>query len=359
MRKAVRFDSRSVKRWLNYTQMTISLRRLTFGLLSAFSLGLAGCASVFRPSPGSVLKRSGDEIVVAGQLFHTGTPVITWMDPHGFDGYRVERRFSPLAESSWEKTQRATKEITTPNRYSIRGAVLSPEEIERFRGGAWDLATLQRVVDEFVIHYDECGTSKVCFDVLHDRRGLSVHFLLDIDGTIYQTLDLKERARHATSANDRSIGIEIANMGAFAPQTQSPLADWYARDASGKTYIKLPKAVDVTWIHTPGFVGYPLRSEPIVGVIQGQLLKQYDYTSQQYQALIRLTAALCKIFPNLKCDYPHDSQGNLITHKLTNTELKSYRGILGHYHVQMNKIDPGPAFNWPNFIKAVSAEIAD
>jgi N-acetyl-anhydromuramyl-L-alanine amidase AmpD len=37
--------------------------------------------------------------------------------------------------------------------------------------------------------------------------------MLDLDGTIYQTLDLKERASHATIANSRSIGIEIANMG--------------------------------------------------------------------------------------------------------------------------------------------------
>jgi len=37
-----------------------------------------------------------------------------------------------------------------------------------------------------------------CFKVLHDHRDLSVHFMLDLDGTIYQTLDLKERAWHAT-----------------------------------------------------------------------------------------------------------------------------------------------------------------
>ena len=48
---------------------------------------------------------------------------------------------------------------------------------------------LQQVVDQFVIHFDVCGTSRRCFEVLQDKRGLSVHFMLDIDGTIYQTLD--------------------------------------------------------------------------------------------------------------------------------------------------------------------------
>ena len=123
---------------------------LTACLFSLF----AGCASLAPHAPGTALKRSGDEIIVAGELFHTGTRVITWLDPQGYDAYRVERRFSPLAESSWEKTQQATKELTTPNRYSMRAATLSPEEQERMRGGGWDLPTLQRVIDQFVIHYD-------------------------------------------------------------------------------------------------------------------------------------------------------------------------------------------------------------
>ena len=76
--------------------------RLT-ALLPGFAalLLLAGC--VTRP-PGTPAARVGDEIIVAGQLFHTGTRVVTWMDPAGYDAYRVERRFSPWAETSWEKT---------------------------------------------------------------------------------------------------------------------------------------------------------------------------------------------------------------------------------------------------------------
>jgi N-acetyl-anhydromuramyl-L-alanine amidase AmpD len=92
---------------------------------------------------------------------------------------------------------------------------LSTNEIERVRGGGWDLPLLQREVDQFVIHFDVAGTSRQCFKTLHDLRGLSVQFMLDLDGTIYQTLDLKERAWHATTSNNRSVGIEIANMGAY------------------------------------------------------------------------------------------------------------------------------------------------
>ena len=156
--------------------------------------------------------RRGDEIVAAGQFIHTGTRVVLWIDPGGYDAYRVERRFSPLADADWETTRNTMKDLTTPNRYGMRRRpILTMEQVEQVRGGGGDLPQLQQVVDQFVLHYDACGTSRQCFKVLHDLRGLSVHFLLDLDGTIYQTIDLKERAWHATTSHSRAIGIEIAN----------------------------------------------------------------------------------------------------------------------------------------------------
>jgi N-acetylmuramoyl-L-alanine amidase len=88
------------------------------------------------------------------------------------------------------------------------------------------LPALQRVVDQFVLHYDGCGFSKSCFAVLRDRPGLSGHFMLDLDGTIYQMLDLRERAVHATTSNERAIGSEIANLGAFPRGETKVLDEW-------------------------------------------------------------------------------------------------------------------------------------
>ena len=315
---------------------------------------LAGCVTV---QPGTPAKRVGDEIVVAGQLFHTGTRVITWMDPGGYDAYRVERRFSPYADSSWEKTPDAAKNLGTPNRYGIRAAALSPAEIERVRGGGWDLPLLQRVVDQFVLHYDVCGISKACFNVLHDQRGLSVHFMLDIDGTIYQTLDLKERARHATISNDRSIGIEIANMGAYPPKDTKDLDEWYPKDATGRPYIRIPARLGDPMLQVPGFVGRPARDARVTGNVQRTDLVQHDLTPEQYAALVKLTAALCRIFPKMACDYPRDTAGKLVTTKLPDETWKAYAGVLGHYHVQTNKIDPGPALDWDRVIRGARREL--
>jgi N-acetyl-anhydromuramyl-L-alanine amidase AmpD len=309
---------------------------------------LAGCQTA--PRPGAFEPRRGDEIVVAGQFFHTGTPVVLWMDPGGYDAYRVERRFSPIEKSDWAPSIEEVPDLKNPNRFGMRRVGLSDDEIERVRGGGWDLPLLQKVVDQFVIHFDVCGVSRQCFKVLHDHRDLSVHFMLDLDGTIYQTLDLKERAWHATTSNSRSVGIEIANMGAYASEESKALEDWYAKDADGKVRITIPNRLGDGGIRTKGFVGRPARSELVRGTIQGQELVQYDFTPEQYEALIKLSATLCQVFPKIKCDYPHEANGKLIPQKLPDEELQKYEGILGHFHVQTNKTDPGPAFQWDTVI---------
>jgi N-acetylmuramoyl-L-alanine amidase len=337
---------------MNLTEMVNKPERRSTRWKLAGLVGLvltAGCSSV--PHAGQLEPRRGDEIVAAGQFFHAGSPVVLWMDPGGYDGYRVERRFAPLEKSDWATTSAEVKGMRTPNRYSMRAASLTPEQIETVRGGGWDLPLLQNVVDQLVMHFDVCGASRTCFSVLHDDRDLSVHFMVDLDGTIYQTLDLKERAWHATTSNDRSVGIEIANIGAYAATgTNNVLDQWYQTNASGPTTITIPARFRGGGERTKNFVGHPAHPQPVRGTIQGEDLVQYDFTPEQYAALTRLTATLCKVFPRLQCRYPVDTQGKLVPHKLPNDELKNYQGVLGHYHIQTNKTDPGPAFDWERVV---------
>jgi N-acetyl-anhydromuramyl-L-alanine amidase AmpD len=301
-------------------------------------------ASAADPRPGERLERRGDEIVVCGQLFHTTTPVVLWMDPGGYDAYRVERRFTPMDKADWDQSKEA---LRSPNRFGLRkGASLTPEQLERVRGGGWDLPLLQSVVDQFVLHFDAAGTSRRCFEILHDQRGLSVQFMLDLDGTVYQTLDLKERAWHATSSNTRSVGIEIANIGAYPADGPNPFDKWYQRKGA-RVVLENPALASLR--RRPPDLG-PARDEPVVGTVQGKELKQYDFTPAQYEALTRLTATLCSIFPKIRCDYPRDDAGKLRLEKLPDAELQRYQGVLGHFHIQTNKVDPGPAFQWDRLI---------
>jgi len=78
-------------------------------LLLLVSVGLASCKSANEShapfgAPGARLTRSGDEIMVCGQLFHTGAPVVLWTDPGGYDAYRTDRRFAAYDKASYEAT---------------------------------------------------------------------------------------------------------------------------------------------------------------------------------------------------------------------------------------------------------------
>jgi N-acetyl-anhydromuramyl-L-alanine amidase AmpD len=298
------------------------------------------------PRPGAELARLGDEILVCGRLFHTGAPVVLWTDPGGYDAYRVTRHLSPT------ETRPSDPEAgcDTPNRYGSRPLErLSEPDRARVRSAGWDVPALAQVVDKFVIHYDVCGASRQCFRVLHDVRGLSVHFMLDVDGTIYQTLDLKERARHAGPANDGSVGVEIAHIGAYDPddpKDRSLLESWYRRDDDGRVRIHLPRHLGDPHLRIPGFVPRPSREEPVRGRIHGRSLVQYDFTDAQYDSLIRLTATLCSVLPRIRPEAPRGEDGAVRASVLSEDELAAFGGLVGHYHLTKAKIDPGPAFDW-------------
>lgn len=318
-------------------------------VLAAFTV--VGCTS----RPGSLNKRKGDEIVVAGQLFHTGTPVVLWMDEGGYDAYRVEKHFPSYEDSQWDVIK---DDVDSPNRYSLRykGEHFDEETLNKIKNGGWPLELVQDTVDQFVIHYDVCGTSKQCFNILHDHRTLSVHFMLDIDGTIYQTLDLKERGWHAGTANDRSVGIEIANMGAYPDDKMGTLEKWYATHEDGTVALVLPESRGDGGVRTPDFKSGPIRNDLVNGTINGSDLNQYDLTPEQYKALIRLTATLNKVLPKIKLDYPRDENGELIPDVLTEEQNAEFQGLIGHYHITKRKVDPGPAFQWDYVIEEAKKE---
>lgn len=309
--------------------------------------------------PGEPLRRAGDEIVVCGRLFHTGTPVVLWLDPGGYDAYRIEPRFAsaaigasaPAVTSASAGSAAERRARPEGARYGSFRRNLPPAVEEEVRRDGWRIERLREHVDLFVLHYDACGTSRRCFEVLHDLRGLSVHFMIDLDGTIYQTLDVKERAWHAAEFNDRSIGVEIAHIGAY--ESLDALRRWYQRRPDGRVLF-LPTTVGdapgdaptFAKLRTPGFVPLAARDEPIRGLIHGRELVQYDFTPQQYAALGRLTATLCRVLPRIRPVFPREPDGRVAPRVLSAEELARFGGVLGHYHLTEAKIDPGPAFDW-------------
>ena len=140
--------------------------------------------------PAIPVVRQGDEIIVAGRWFHTGARVVTWMDPGGYDAYRQTPPVKPSAKRPVKPRVAATPSPApaTTKTFGVREITAATGQSRPVRHG--DLAAMQQLVDLFVLHYDGSGVSSACFTTL-GQRGLSVHFLLDVDGTIYRRSTLR------------------------------------------------------------------------------------------------------------------------------------------------------------------------
>ena len=311
--------------------------RLAFGALLLCAAG--GCVEPepLGPPEQPLVQRpadpleGSDSILVAGRRFAVDARVVTFLEPGGYDASSPRLHFA---------RERAPG---TPTPHGLRYLPGRDRETGRARFDQ-SFAEIAAAVDLVVLHYDACGTSRRCFEVLHDVRGLSAHFLVDLDGTIYQTLDLADTAWHAGPVNARSIGIEIAHVGAEAPDDTRASDAWYREGPDG-VHIVAPGDVEVDGAAASGTL-QPARRDRVWGLVQGRVLVQYDFTPEQYAALAALIGALAEIFPAVARDVPREADGAVVARVLTDLELAAFRGVVGHWHVSAEKIDPGPAFQW-------------
>ena len=320
-------------------------------LLLATLLAICSCSSTNRanesikPPTRAPESLVGDEIVVCGERYHIGAPVVLWTDVDGYDATST----AILRDEVPDNVNPMNGLRYTPGRVTRDGEVLVPPD-------STDVAQLAEAVDLFVLHYDVAGTSRTCFRVLQEMRGLSVHFMLDIDGTIYQTLDLRERAWHASQANTRSIGVEIAQMGARTIDKARELEGWYVHNGE-QTFLTLPEGYGDGGVRTPGYRGTAARPGLIHGAIHGTQLVQFDYTPEQYDSLIKLIAGVSRVLPRIDPDAPRGPDGRVLKRALTEAEYDDFSGVIGHYHLTTNKIDPGPAFDWDGVLYGVRREL--
>ena len=296
---------------------------------------------------------SAGYLVLGGQHVPVSVPVVHWFDPGGYSAYGTApgTGTNPPAGLRYR-----------PGR-DVPEGLFAPDVTERLRLGRASAAELSAFVDQFVIHYDVCGTSEVCFRVLQKVRGLSVHFLCDLDGTLYQTLDLVDQAWHAAQANPRSIGVEVAQIGAYAPGDEAGaahFAEWYQEDASGdgSTAITLPARFGDGGLRSPVRARTTATPGKTRGRLHGSELEQYDFTAAQYESLAALAAGLATALPGIQLDAPREPDGAILTRALDDEELAAWSGLLGHAHITAYKIDPGPAFRWEALLAAARAQLS-
>ena len=168
----------------------------------------------------------------------------------------------------------------------------------------------KRKIRYFVNHWDVCLSSKSCQSVL-DKRGASVHFLIDNDGTIYQTLDMQHAAWHAGSSrtNRPSVGVEITN--AYYTKYQ----DWYVKNGFGERPL-----IDDAWVHGS-------KLDPFLG-----------FYPEQIKALKALWKAIHKA-TGIPYETPVSQFNKTSTKYVQDVTYGSFSGFVSHYHVSKRKID--------------------
>jgi len=136
------------------------------------------------------------------------------------------------------------------------------------------------------------------------KRRLSVDFVVEKDGTIYQ-LNTNIAGRytlHAGRANKASVGVEIVNYGYRATKLLVP------RKGRDRT----------------------LQDQ----VIHGRKRKVAGFTNQQVLSVLRLTEWFCDEF-----DVPRQIPAS--STELSEEDYRRFTGICGHLHVTKKKTDPG------------------
>jgi len=163
----------------------------------------------------------------------------------------------------------------------------------------------------FVNHWDVCLSSESCAGVLK-RRGASVHFCIDNDGTIYQLLDTQHAAWHAGGQkwNQKSIGVEISN--AYYTKYQS----WYEKNGLGARPV-----LEDSWTHGN-------KHKPHLG-----------FYPVQVEAARALWKAIHIGFGiPLECPL---RDGQMLTGVSSEAAKGKFEGFVHHYHLTRRKIDCG------------------
>lgn len=250
-------------------------------------------------------------IVVCGTKYDIGTRVVLWDEPNGLNAYDTSK-YTYTKKVQDRKTGKIKKKkvVVSGARYSRRRKLVKKPSLKK----------LQKMVDQFFLHHSGLYRSEDTFHVLHQQRRLSVHFILDDDGVLYQTLDLREKAWHGGKNNPQSVGIEIDSR---AHVKRFPNA---YNESSQKKYGVGPRGKRVDFVGNRWILGY-------------------EYNDKQYTTLIRLGIVLRKIFPLMGgsaggafMDFPRNSKGRIITSELKHP-LK-HRGLMCHYNNSATKNDP-------------------
>jgi len=176
-----------------------------------------------------------------------------------------------------------------------------------------------RAPNHFVNHWDVCKTTKSMAAVIA-KRGISIHFGIDYDGTIYQLLDTQHAAWQAGGRlwNHTGIGVEICN----------PYYEKYQKFYTDKGLDPRPIITD--------------------GTCHGRSMKPFmGFYPVQLEALAALWAAIHQGL-GIPLDVPTKDDGTPETGLHGESVAAVFNGFINHYNLTKRKIDCAhPCLNMP------------
>lgn len=164
----------------------------------------------------------------------------------------------------------------------------------------------KRIIDAIIVHWDVTPNAPRTYRVLK-HVGLSSHFCIDNDGTIYQFADPKDIAKHCGKLNSRTIGIDINSL------VYTKHAARYEKKGLGRRPIITGR--------------YHKRSKEILG-----------YYDSQIDSGMKLIKVLCNFY-NIPMEAPTDKNNNLWTSLHEPLRKRKWRGVACHYHLTKKKWD--------------------
>lgn len=197
----------------------------------------------------------------------------------------------------------------------------------RFRLPAGQYMPVETAKDQIVLHFTAGLSARSAFDAWSRTPvAVATSFIVDLDGSIYQTFDPRYWAYHlGVGADDnpgwaldkRSIGIEIVNPGPLVAR-DNVLCWW-----PDGYWSKFCSTLDDKRYYIQDFRGFHFWAR---------------FTPAQLAVIPRLVWSLCGQF-----GIPHDV---LPSASLEVEKMKSFRGICSHQNFRPDKLDIGPAFPW-------------
>ncbi len=254
-------------------------------------------------------------------------------------------------------------------------------------------------IRQVVFHTTLTPTAEMAYRNLLGR-GFSTHVIIERDGTIIQMVDLDLSAYHAGEANNHSVGIEmVGRMQNLAREPRDGACFAYSREA----FAKLPEKSKVEWrkryideiraeirylneCDADAPVGdcgdsesdieeyirdtygperrlegclfpaadlaraNPASKNPDLVLplspktrINGAEVQAYGPSPAAMRSVVAVTGALLDAYPAIPKTIPTRETGEIYPNIVADP---GEWGLVGHYHWEAQRWDPGPGFDW-------------